>query len=199
MTGSRKIIVYIATSVDGYIARKDGNVDWLNRPRPAGDYGMGAFLKTIDTIVWGRKTYDMAAGFSKKGGGLGYGSKIKNYVFTHHPPTATVSGVEFITEPVSFFAQSLKAASGKDIWIMGGAGIVGSFLDAGQIDEFMIHVVPTIIGEGIPLVAPARRLIPLTLKSSESFSDGVVCLHYAVGVELDHSKKTRGNQRRQVR
>jgi dihydrofolate reductase len=56
MTKQRKIIVYIATSADGYIARPDGNVDWLNRPRPPGDYGMGAFFKSIDTILWGRKT-----------------------------------------------------------------------------------------------------------------------------------------------
>ncbi|HVI71594.1 MAG TPA: hypothetical protein VM656_08930, partial [Pyrinomonadaceae bacterium] len=57
---ARKIIVHIATSADGFIARKDGSFDWLNRPRTAGDYGMGAFYKTIDTVLWGRKTYDMA-------------------------------------------------------------------------------------------------------------------------------------------
>ena len=81
MIAQRKIIVYIATSADGYIARSDGNVDWLNRPRPAGDYGMGAFYKTIDTILWGRKTFGLGA---EQGAG-GFGSKIKNYVFTHHP------------------------------------------------------------------------------------------------------------------
>ena len=69
MTG-RKIIAYIATSADGYIARSDGNVDWLNRPRTAGDYGMGDFLKTIDTVLWGRKTFaPMETG--KHGGGHG--------------------------------------------------------------------------------------------------------------------------------
>ncbi|HKZ77451.1 MAG TPA: dihydrofolate reductase family protein [Pyrinomonadaceae bacterium] len=189
MAKGRKIVVYIASSVDGYIARKDGSVDWLNRPRTAGDYGMGAFFKTIDTIVWGRKTYDMAAGFAKKGGGLGYGSAIKNYVFTHHPPTTAVSGVEFITEQVSTFAQGLKTAQGKDIWIMGGAAVVASFLDAGQIDEFIINVVPTIIGEGVPLITPDKRLIPLTLRSSESFADGVVRLHYSVGGALPQIRK----------
>ena len=56
----RKIIVYIATSADGYIARPDGNVDWLNRPRPRGNYGIGAFFRSIDTIIWGRKTLDFA-------------------------------------------------------------------------------------------------------------------------------------------
>ena len=80
----RKIIVYIATSADGYIARADGSVDWLNRPRTAGDYGMSEFYKSIDAVLWGRKTYDMTLGSGKKGGG-GLGSKIKSYVFTAQP------------------------------------------------------------------------------------------------------------------
>ena len=63
MVHKRKIIVYIATSADGFIARTDGSVDWLDRPRPKGDYGMGAFYKSIDTILWGRKTCDMALYF----------------------------------------------------------------------------------------------------------------------------------------
>ena len=63
----RKIIVYIATSADGFIARKDGSVDWLDRPRIAGDYGMGKFYKSIDTILWGRKTCDMALRFQEQG------------------------------------------------------------------------------------------------------------------------------------
>ena len=64
--------------------------------------------------------------------------------------------------------------------MMGGAGIIASFLDAGEIDEFMIHVIPTFIGEGIPLIAPGRRTVPLKLISCTEFPDGVVGLHYAV-------------------
>lgn len=64
---ARKIIVYIATSADGYIARRDGSVDWLNRPRTAGDYGMRDFFKTIDTILRGRATYDQSLGFARRG------------------------------------------------------------------------------------------------------------------------------------
>ena len=73
MKKQRKIIVYIATSADGYIARADGSVDWLNRPRTAGDYGMAAFFGSIDAILWGRKTYEMSAGMSGGGGGFGGG------------------------------------------------------------------------------------------------------------------------------
>jgi dihydrofolate reductase len=82
----RKIIVYIAISADGFIARLDGSVDWLERQRPKGNYGMGAFYKSIDTILWGRKTCDMALDFQKKGvPGTAFPTTVKNYVFTRGP------------------------------------------------------------------------------------------------------------------
>ena len=175
----RKIIAYIATSADGYIARSDGEVEWLDRPMPAGNYGMDAFFKSIDTILWGRKTYDVALGFTG-GKGVGYGDRVKNYVFSRRPPKTHTSDVEFVRESVPGFAKRLRAAPGKDVWMMGGGEIIGSFLDAGEIDEFVIHVIPTLIGEGIPLLAPRHRLVPLRLVSSRRFPDGVVRLHYAV-------------------
>ena len=179
MTSRRKIIVYIATSADGYIARSDGSVDWLDRPRTSGDYGMGAFFKTIDTILWGRKTYSL--GLEMNEGGMGvYGSKIKNYVFSRRPPKKDAADIEFVREPISDFAQRLRASPGKDIWMMGGGEIIASFLDAGEIDEFIIHVIPTFIGEGIPLVAPKHRDVELKLLSVRDYPDGVVRLHYSV-------------------
>jgi dihydrofolate reductase len=182
MVRNRKIIVQIATSADGFIARSDGSVDWLDRPTPRGGYGMGAFYKSIDTILWGRKTCDMALDFQKKGvPGSAFDTKVRNYVFTRGPlPSAPPAGVEFVNEPIKAFATRLRKQKGKDIWMMGGAGIIASFLDAGEIDEFMIHMIPTFIGEGIPLIAPGRRTVPLKLISSTKFSDGVVGLHYTV-------------------
>jgi dihydrofolate reductase len=187
----RKIIVYIATSADGYIARSDGNVDWLNRPRTAGDYGMTEFYKSIDTVLWGRKTYEpLLQKFaskakakpraSRKSRSKPSRSRIRNYVFTHHPPELSPPGVEFVNAPVKEFAKRIRAESGKNIWMMGGAGIIGSFLDEGEIDEFMIHIIPIFIGEGIPLVQPRQRDTPLELMSTEAWPDGVVRLHYAV-------------------
>ena len=178
----RKIIVYIATSADGFISRSDGSVDWLDRPRPKGNYGMDAFYKTIDTTLWGRKTYDMALDFQKKGvSGTAFDTSVKNYVFTRTTPQSPPPpGVEFVAEPIKPFATRLRRKEGKHIWMMGGAGIIASFLDEGEIDEFMIHVIPKFIGEGIPLIAPARRTVPLKLLSSTKFTDGVVELHYAV-------------------
>jgi dihydrofolate reductase len=191
----RKIIVYIATSADGYIARPDGNVDWLNRPRTAGDYGMGEFLKNIDTVLWGRKTF--APMESGKYGGS-YGKKVKHYVFTTNPPEDFPNKkVEFVKEPINDFVGRLRSVDGKDIWMMGGAGIIGSFLDAGELDEFIIHVIPVFIGEGIPLIKPARREVPLKLMSTNSFPDGVVRLHYVVDKDLEpaRAKKIREGNR----
>jgi len=182
MVRKRKIIVYIAASVDGFIARPDGSVDWLDRPRPKGNYGMGAFYKSIDTILWGRKTCDMALDFQKKGvTAAACDTRVKNYVFTRSLlQSAAPAGVEFVNEPIKAFATRLQAKKGKDIWMMGGAGIIAPLLDEGEIDEFMIHVIPIFIGEGIPLIAPGRRTVPLKLISCTKFTDGVVKLRYAV-------------------
>ena len=182
MKPKRKIIVYIATSADGYIARLDGDVEWLNRRPRNVEYGIREFYKTIDTILWGRKTYDWLLDYSKKHGktkGL-LDTKLANYVFSRKPPKRAASGVEFVTEPVKVFAQRLRATPGKQIWMMGGGGLIGSFLDEGEIDEFDIHVIPVFIGEGIPLIAPRHRDVTLRLLSSRKYPDGVVRLRYGV-------------------
>lgn len=172
----RKIIVEVATSADGYIARPDGGVEWLERPMPEDGYGMTAFMSSIDTILWGRKTYD----FAVKNGGVGVYGKVRHYAFSRTPPADPLPEVEFVSEPIPAFVNRLRSAPGKDIWMMGGAGIIASFLDAGTIDEFSIHVIPVMIGEGIPLVAPRHRNIQLELISSRAFPDGVMHLNYRV-------------------
>jgi dihydrofolate reductase len=181
MTSKRKIIVYITTSVDGYIARPDGDVAWLDRPRPKGNYGMGEFFKSIDTILWGRKTYSkgIEMGMEKRMAS-GFGAGIQNYVFSRQAQESKVAGFKFVSEPIKAFAQGLRKKRGKNIWMMGGGEIIASFLDEGDIDEFNIRVIPILIGEGIPLIQPRHRLIRLKLLSSKEFSDGVVELRYQV-------------------
>jgi dihydrofolate reductase len=193
----RKIIVYIATSADGYIARKDGSVDWLDRPHPKHNYGMGEFWKSIDTILWGRKTYDLVLRFQKEGKDSpdNYGG-LRNYAFSGKPPKKVARGFEFVKEPIKKFANRLRAQKGKNIMMMGGAGLIASFLDAGEIDEFIIHVIPTFIGEGIPLVAPRHRSVPLKLLSCKKFSDGVVRLHYEVQRKGTKNTKRRRRSRK---
>ena len=190
----RKIIVYLATSADGFISRKDGAVDWLDRPEPKGGYGMREFWESIDTILMGRKTYDMSVKFVKEGKATpDMFSGVKHYAFSRKP-RKPLYGFEFVTEPIEKFVKRLRTQKGKDIWMMGGGGLIGSFLDAGLIDEFIIHVIPTFIGEGIPLIAPKRRTVPLKLLSSKSFSDGSLRLHYAVS-EARPSRRAGKRQR----
>lgn len=178
MKTPRKVIVEIATSADGYIARPDGDVSWLDRPQPKGHYGMDAFVKSIDTILWGRKTYGKGIELGMKAGG--FDPKIKNYVFSRRRRVTLLDGFERVKEPIKAFMRRLRRQPGKDIWMMGGGEIIASFLDVEEIDEFSIHVVPVFIGEGIPLIKPQHRFIPLKLLSTRKFSDGVVHLNYQV-------------------
>jgi dihydrofolate reductase len=177
VTNRRKVIVHIGTSADGYIARLDGDLEWLtSRPAPQGFYGMSAFVKSIDTKVLGRKTYELSLRM-----GARFDAKNPHIVFSRHlPPAEAPSGVLIVNDEIGPFVRRLREQPGKDIWLMGGGEIIASFLDAQVIDEFVISVVPIFIGEGIPLIAPRHRHVPLELLSSERFEDGVVQLHYRV-------------------
>lgn len=172
----RKIIAYLATSANGFIARPDGDVGWLDRPRPKGNYGYAAFDRSVDTVVMGRKTYDFMVGFGQHNV-----PGKQTYVFSRHPPPPTPPDVAFVSHDVRGFARRLRRQRGRTVWHMGGGELIGAFLDAGALDELIIHVVPVLIGEGIPLLDPRRREIRLTLKGSRRFADGVVRLHYLVG------------------
>ena len=164
-------------SADGYIARPNDDIDWLtSRPAPKGFYGMGKFTRSVDTVVMGRKTYDISLQLGAKFGE----SKTRHYVFSRTPPASVSRGVEFVTGGIASFAKQLKSQKGKNIWMMGGGEIIASFLDEGAIDEFIISVVPVFIGEGIPLIAHRHRHVPLRLRSAKPFPDGVVQLHYDV-------------------
>ena len=177
MTNRRKVIVHIATSADGYIARPDGDIEWLtSRPAPEGFYGMNAFMRSVDTKVLGRKTYEVSLRM-----GARFDSKSRNIVFSRQaPPADAPSGVEFVSEAIGPFVSRLRAQPGKDIWLMGGGEIIASFLDEQVIDEFVISVAPVFIGEGIPLIARRHRHEPLELLSVERFDDGLVQSRYRV-------------------
>src|SRR5207249_2629577 len=160
VTKRRKVIVHIAASADGYIARSDGDLAWLtSRPAPKGFYGMNSFMRSIDTKVLGRRTYEVSLRM-----GATFDAKSRAIVFSRHaPPADAPAGVEFVTEAIGPFVSRLREQSGKDIWLMGGGELIASFLDEQAIDEFVISVVPVFIGEGIPLIARRHRHVPLEL------------------------------------
>ena len=176
MTDHRKIIVHIAASADGYIARSDNNLDWLtSRPAPKGFYGIGAFMKNIDTMVIGRKTYEVSLTLGK------FDPNSTTFVFSRHPPPVDVPpGVKFVSDAIGPFVDRLREQPGKNIWLMGGGDLIASFLDEQAIDEFVVSVVPVFIGDGVPLIARRPRLTPLKLQSVEQFDDGLVQLRYQV-------------------
>ena len=177
MTKRRNVIVHIATSADGYIARPDGDLEWLtSRPAPAGFYGMGAFMRSIDIKLLGRKTYEASLRMGAK-----FDSKSRNVVFSRHaPPADAPSGMEFVNGAIGPFLSRLREHPGKDIWLMGGGDLIASFLDERAIDEFVVSVAPVFIGDGIPLMARRHRHVPLELQTTERFEDGLVQLHYRV-------------------
>lgn len=173
----RKIIVHIATSADGYIARPDGDIDWLTSfPAPEGFYGLNAFMKTIDIKVLGRKTFEASLELGEK-----FGVHNRAIVFSRQPPPRELpSGVEWVSEDVAAYMRRVCGRPGKDIWLMGGGDIIAAFLDANAIDEFIVTVAPVFIGDGLPLIARRHRLTPLELVSSQHFEDGMVQNHYRI-------------------
>jgi dihydrofolate reductase len=177
MVNRPKIIVHIATSADGYIARPDGDLEWLtSQPAPDGFYGMPEFMKSVGPQILGRKTFEASVLLGAK---FERGSQY--VVFSRQPkPTSAPPTVEFTSEPVSVVAQRLRKNATKDIWLMGGGELIAAFLDASAIDEFVVTVMPVFIGSGVPLIAPSRKDVALELLSSKAFENGVVQLHYRI-------------------
>jgi dihydrofolate reductase len=139
---------------------------------------MPAFLRSIDTVLWGRKTYELALGFGERG--TSFGKPVRNCVFSRGLLRSVAPGFELVHRPLGEFVRELRSLTGRDVWVMGGAQLIGSLLDEGEIDDLVVHVVPTLIGEGVPLLSPRRRQVPLKLKAVRRFADGVVRIHYTV-------------------
>lgn len=172
----RKIVLYIAISLDGKIARPDGSVDWLDSiPNPDKlDYGYSDFYKSFDTTLQGYNTYQTILNF---GIPFPYPDK-KNFVFTTKTNLENTEYVDFISGDIVSFIQDLKIEDGKDIWLIGGGKLNTSLFNAGLIDEFQIFVMPIIVGEGIPLFGMLPNETMLRLIGNNAFPNGVVALKY---------------------
>lgn len=172
-----KTVLYIAISLDGFIARPDGNLDWLTSvPQPkTGDYGYAELLKSIGTTIMGRKTYDEIIGFGVEWPYVGLDSFVvttnKNFKI-HSPDTYP------LTENLKNFVTELKKKTEKDIWLIGGGKLTTTFINEGILDKMIITVIPKIIGEGIPLFADKPNETNWTLTEAKSFDTGVVNLTY---------------------
>lgn len=171
--------VYIATSLDGYIARTDGGLDWLESVHREGeDYGYKAFFDSVDALVIGRKTYDAVLGF----GAWPYEGKLC-IVWTHRAPEAA-HGEVFHEGTIEALIARVQAAGARRVYVDGGV-VIRQFLASGLVDDLTISVVPTLLGSGIPLFGGGTAEIPLTLVSVRSFASGLVQLQYRLCSEQE--------------
>ncbi|MBH8553980.1 dihydrofolate reductase [Nostocaceae cyanobacterium CENA357] len=167
----RKITLFIASSLDGYIARQSGEVDWLFTDQ---DYGYTEFFAQIDTVVMGSKTYQQLLGF----GEYPYKGK-KGFVFSKTIENETDENVTFVRSNWQEFINTLRQASGPDIWLVGGAQIIYYFLQHGFIDELILSIHPIILGDGIPLIVKDPNLeISLELKTVKTYDSGLLQASY---------------------
>jgi dihydrofolate reductase len=168
----RRIVLFIATSLDGFIAGKDGNVDWLFTD---GDFGYSEFYKSIDTTLMGHNTYKFIMQF----GTFPYADK-KNYVFTRKEKSPDKNPVTFITGDVGEFVRKLKEEKGKNIWLVGGGQINSILLNENLIDQMIISVHPKVLGQGIPLFKDqSLSNLQFQLERHKVFKKGLVQLTYS--------------------
>ncbi len=175
----------MAASLDGFIARKDGRVDWLETSDEfAGGETMdpgfvAAFLKTIDCYVMGSRTYETALSFEAKGLGRAYGDK-PTFVITRRELTRTRETVEFYSGDLAQFVNGRLRPRFRSIWFVGGGTVSGECLRLGLADEVRYSILPILIGAGIPFFEKLDRDVALHLAEVKAYKSGTVELCYQV-------------------
>lgn len=169
----RNLVLFIASSLDGYIATKDESLEWLFDVEGEGDNGFSEFYDTVDTVLLGKRTYDwlMKQDIEE----FPYKNKAC-YVFTRSSIEDTAD-ITFVNDDITQFVDKLKSTVGKNIWIVGGRQLLHSFIPL--VDEIIITVAPKIIGSGVPLFREGDYKLDLTLKGMRNFNQFVE-LHYLV-------------------
>lgn len=172
----RKITFGVANSFDNYIAREDGSVDWLLWSDEIGSF-MGDYWKKIDTILMGRKTFEIAL---EHGKGANPYPNMKTYVFSKTLGKDSRKDVEIITDDAVEFVRNLKAQDGKEICMMGGGDLAKTLFEADLIDEIGFNVHPILLGSGIRLFHKMNKQINLELIETKKFENGCVLLSYRI-------------------
>ncbi len=173
----KKIKVYIAASLDGYIARPDGELDWLLKyPMPTGtEYGYKDLMDSIDMVIIGGRTYremlcmDIVWPYKNK----------KTYVVSRNS-METEENIEYITENIIEKISELQDAEGKDIWLVGGGELITMFLNEGLIDELQICYIPIILGAGIPLFSNNPKESNWELIGNTAYDSGIIKIDYQI-------------------
>ena len=169
----RKIILGLAVTLDGLIEGPNGEYDWCFTDQ---DYGMTEFMRSIDTVFYGRKSYEMMM----KAGGEGENpfAGFKTYVFSNTAKAFT--GVEVISGDFENAVLKLKQQPGKNIWLFGGASLTTSFINARLVDELWLSVHPILLGSGKPLFSDIIGRVGLQLLETKNYQTGLVSLRYAI-------------------
>ncbi len=172
----RTLTVYIATSLDGYIAKPNDDLSFLKVVEKEGeDYGYKEFIKTIDTIILGRRTYDWVL---KEIGPSYYDNGERNVYVITRTERPNAGRTIFHTKNLTELVQQLKAENGKNIYCDGGAEIIDELLKNDLIDEFVISIIPILVGNGIRLFKDERPEQQLELVSVKTYDTGLIQLHY---------------------
>ncbi len=180
-----RVTIHRAASLDGFIARRDGRVDWLETAdRFEGGEVMApefvaAFLRTIDCYVMGSRTYETALDFEARGMGWSYGDK-PTFVLTSRQLPRVRSTVEFHAGDLQRFVDERLRRSFRSIWFVGGGAVAGECLRRGLADELRYSILPIVIGDGIPFFERLDRDVPLHLLEVTAYQSGMVALRYAV-------------------
>ena len=172
----RTLSLFIAASLDGYIAKPDDDLSFLNVVEKEGeDYGYAAFTSTIDTIILGRRTYDWVLG---KIGPSHYDNGERNVYVITRTERPGIGKTKFYTGDLTELVRQLESESGKNIYCDGGAEIINELLKNDLIDEFIISVVPVLVGNGTRLFKDGRPEQQLELVNTKTFDTGLTQLHY---------------------
>ncbi|MFI5344645.1 MAG: dihydrofolate reductase family protein [Chlamydiales bacterium] len=175
-----KIILYIATSKDNYIADENGSVDWLPQTLSetgGQDYGYHEFYDSVDAIAIGRKTYEQILGF----GDWPYPGKL-SYIFTRKSMESSNKDVEFVSDDIPGFIRGLESQKIKKLWMVGGPELIDAFYTKGRIDEFIVTVFPNVLKKGIALqtLSDALERDELVKLHSIDFGSGVFQDYYMI-------------------
>lgn len=166
----RRVRYGVGMSLDAFIADPQGGTGFLVNDR---DYDSGPFFASIDTVLMGRKTFDVAGRQSYPG--------LRTYVFSRTLPPEDFPGVTIVSaEDAVSTVAALRAEEGKDIWLSGGGELCGHLLEAGLVDTVEIGLSPVLLGQGVPLVAPLPRAVRLELVEHQVYRSGMITLTYAV-------------------
>lgn len=169
----RKVLYGVGVSLDLYIARPDGAVDFLFMPK---DYSMGPFLRRCDAAVMGRKTYEM--GMKLSGGKLPKSGGMKYYVMSRSMAAGERDGAIFVKHSPKQWLEAVGKADGKDIWLMGGGELMRAFLQEDLVDELYLGVVPVLIGQGIPAFPGGFPQREFALVDNKTYSKGLIAVRY---------------------